>query len=80
MRFFTSFRMTNMAFPSLRHSLPGGGEIFGRICLINYGFLGNCFYFLIRPSSFMITSYSTIFFFTRAKDSSGPMNSVLKPF
>ena len=38
-----------------------------------------CPYFLIRPSSFMITSYSTIFFFTRAREASGPMNSVLKP-
>ena len=37
-------------------------------------------YFLIRPSSFMITSYSTIFFFTRAREASGPINSVLKPF
>jgi hypothetical protein len=40
----------------------------------------NCFYFFIRPRAFMITSYSTIFFFTRARDSSGPINSVLKPF
>jgi hypothetical protein len=38
------------------------------------------FYFLILPSSFMMASYSTIFFFTRAREASGPMNSVLKPF
>jgi len=36
--------------------------------------------YLIRPNSFMITSYSTIFFFTNARDSSGPMYSVLNPF
>jgi len=58
----------------------GRGKIFRGLCLFYYGILGNCFYFLIRPSSFMITAYSTIFFFTRARDSSGPMNSVLKPF
>jgi len=29
MRFFTSFRMTSMAFPSLRHSLEGEGEMEG---------------------------------------------------
>jgi hypothetical protein len=58
----------------------GRGEIFRGLCLFYYGILGNCFYFLIRPSSFMITSYSTIFFFTRAREASGPMNSVLKPF
>ena len=37
-------------------------------------------YFVIRPSSFMMASYSTIFFFTRAREASGPINSVLKPF
>ena len=37
-------------------------------------------YFLTLPSSFMITSYSAVFFFTRAREASGPMNSVLKPF
>jgi hypothetical protein len=37
MRFFTSFRMTNMAFPLLRHSLGCGGE--GRVRGIESGTL-----------------------------------------
>ncbi len=37
-------------------------------------------HFFMRPSSFMIASYSTIFFFTSAREASGPRYSVLKPF
>jgi len=40
--------------PPLHPLPPRGGEIFGRICLINYGFLSNC------PISFKIQRDSSV--------------------